>query len=569
MNNRQSWLRHLSSLRLLTGVFLALFLSFSGMASAFTLGTPTATTVGPVVNINSPQNGTVLTSTKIDVIGTAASVGGSQGIDMVIVVDDSGSLSTSDPTNVRFAALQTLLNNISTGSDIKLGLVFFASTAKLDVPLDTASNATKAINTAIAAHTYPNGGTATDQGIKTAVAELSTNGRPNASKVILLFTDGYPNSDSLAIAEATSAKAAGITINVVQLGTSAGSNQQVASAGGGQVLAATSPQGLAALFSSAKIVNISSVSVTNTTTGVAASNLVLGAGGFSASVNLIAGQNVISVSATDTSGLTATQTVTVTQQQSTPAATLTLSSLLVSGASSLKAGDSTSYSATAVYSDGSTKTVTPAWSATGSGASITSSGTMTAVSSITVDSPVTITAIYTEGSATKTANFAVMVNAPTTPTTPATPTTPTATSGCSGTAPNTGAITIVGTSVKQLGEPLDVKYCLKGFNKATYFDVYVAVQIPTGEMLFLSSSGSFFGTPTFAMYDGKNKPAAYLAGTLVPDLDGSVLTMSVTPMNLPTGTYTFYAIPVLKGADVMNGFNWVGSLAQGKVTLTK
>ncbi|MFA7241627.1 MAG: VWA domain-containing protein [Sulfuricellaceae bacterium] len=535
------------------GLAFALALMLPGGASAFTFGTPTTTTSGPVVKIASPLSGAILTSDKVDVLGTVAGVGGGQGIDMVIVVDDSGSLSSSDPSNERFTALQSLLNNISSGSDVKLGLVFFASTAKLEVPLDTAANATKAINTAIAAHPTPNGGTATDLAINAAVAELSANGRATASKIILLFTDGAPNSDSAAISAATSAKAAGVTVNVVQLGQNGGSNPQVASAGGGQVLAANTPQELAALFSSAKIVNIASVSVTNTTTGKAASNLVMGAGGYSASVDLTAGQNVISVTATDTAGLTTTQTVTVTQQQSTPAATVTLTSLLISGASSLKAGDSTSYSATAVYSDGTTKTITPTWSATGSGASISSGGSLTAASTLTADTPVTITAIYVDGNATKIGNLSVMVKANSTPL----PTT----TGCTGTGSNLSSLTLSGASFKKTGESLDVSYCLKNFNSASKFDIYIAVKLPDGNMLFLQSAG-FFGTPSFF-----NKVTPYLNNTLIPDKSGNVLSIPTLPMELGTGTYTFYAIPVLAGKDVMVGFNWIGQLAQVDFTL--
>lgn len=535
-------------------VGLALVLALPGAASAFTFGTPTTTVSGPVVKIASPVGGATLTSAKVDVLGTVAGVGGGQGIDMVIVVDDSGSLSTSDPTKERFAALQALLNNISTGSDIKLGLVFFAGSAQLEVPLDTAANATKAINTAISSHATPNGGTATDLAIKAAATELNANGRSNASKVILLFTDGAPNSDSAAISEATSAKAAGITVNVVQLGQSGGSNPQVAGAGGGQVLAASTPQELVTLFSSAKIVNIASVSVTNTTTGKAASNLVMGAGGYAASVELNAGQNVISVTATDTAGLSTTQTVTVTQQ-SAPVATVTLKSLLVSGASSLKAGDSTSFSATAVYSDGTTKTVTPTWSATGSGASIGSNGTLTADANLTNDTPVTITAIYVDGGETKVGNLSVMVKANST----ATPTT-TAT-GCTGASSSLASLSLPGASFRKLGESLDVGYCLKNFNSATKFDIYIAVQLPDGTMLFMQSAG-FFGTPSFS-----NKVVPYLGNTLIPDKSGTVLSIPTLPMELGTGTYTFYAVQVLAGKDVMNGFNWIGQVSQVGVTL--
>lgn len=88
-------------------------------------------------------------------------------------------------------------------------------------------------------------------------------------------------------------------------------------------------------------------------------------------------------------------------------------------------------------------------------------------------------------------------------------------------------------------------------------------------MFFLSSSGNFFGIPMFTWWDGMNKPSAYLAGTLVPDLEGPVLSLPVIPLTQPTGTYTFYAIPVLKGADAMIGFNWVGNLAKAEVTLSR
>lgn len=538
-------------------VLMAVLSGMSALAFSVTLGGSSGSS-SPVIKISSPQAGATLTSSKVDVIGTASAIGGGQGIDLVIVIDDSGSLASSDPSNQRFTALQSLLNNISTSADIRLGVVFFSDAAKLEVPLDTAANATKGINAAVAAHATPYGGTATDLALKAATAELTTNGRSGASKVILLFTDGAPNSDTDAVNAATAAKSAGMVVNVVQLGQNGGTNPQVASAGGGQVLAASSPQDLAALFSSAKVVNIASVSVTNTTTGKAASNITLGAGGFNASVDLAAGTNVISVTAVDTSGVSATQSVTVTQQQNTPvAATISLTSLLVSGASSLKAGDSTAYSATAVYSDGTTKTVTPTWSASGSGASIASSGTLTADATLSTDSPVTVTAIYVDGSVTKIGNLSVMVKANST----ATPTSGTTASGCTGTGSNLSGLTLSGASFKKPSDSLDVSYCLKNFNSASKFDIYIAVQVPDGTMLFLQAQG-FFGTPSFSP-----KVVPYLANTLIPDKSGSVLNIPVLPMELGTGTYTFYAIPVLAGRDVMNGFNWIGQLAQTNFTL--
>lgn len=142
----------------------------------------------------------------------------------------------------------------------------------------------------------------------------------------------------------------------------------------------------------------------------------------------------------------------------------------------------------------------------------------------------------------------------------------TTTTGCSGTGSNLSAMTVSGASFKVPGESLQVDYCLKNYNSATKFDIYIAVQLPDGTFLFMQSAG-FFGSPSFVAYDGKTPPVAYLSNTLIPDKSGTVLNMSVIPMELPSGTYTFYAIPVYAGKDVFNGFNWVGSLQKATFNL--
>lgn len=144
--------------------------------------------------------------------------------------------------------------------------------------------------------------------------------------------------------------------------------------------------------------------------------------------------------------------------------------------------------------------------------------------------------------------------------------TTTSTTGCSGTDSNLSAMTISGASFKTPGESLQVDYCLKNYNSATKFDIYVAVQLPDGTFLFMQSAG-FFGTPSFVAYDGKTAPVAYLSNTLIPDKSGTVLSISTIPMELPSGTYTFYAIPVYAGKDVFNGFNWIGSLQKAQFNL--
>lgn len=277
------------------------------------------------------------------------------------------------------------------------------------------------------------------------------------------------------------------------------------------------------------------------------------------SYGMLTAQNVTSdktimVSASYTEGtVTKSATWTVTVKASSAA----LSGLTVSGSSAIKAGDTSAYTAAAGYADGSSKTVSNVqWSITGTGATIDSSGTLTADSTLTADATVTVLAIYTEGTVTKTATLSVKISKAGT----------TISQACSGTGSNLSEISIVGNSTKQLGEALEVDYCLKNFNQATRFDIYVAVTLPDGTFLFMQSAG-FFGMPAFTAYDGKTAPKPYLSNTLIPDRSGPVLQISTLPMEMPTGTYTFYAIPVFAGKDVFNGFNWVGNLAKGQVNL--
>ena len=139
--------------------------------------------------------------------------------------------------------------------------------------------------------------------------------------------------------------------------------------------------------------------------------------------------------------------------------------------------------------------------------------------------------------------------------------------GTACTARNSGSISIGGVAVKALGGAVDVRYRLCNFDPATYFDVYVAVQLPGGDLLFLSSSGDFFGAPSFTPIGQQARPAAYRNNTLIPDMEGSVLSMFAMPLDLPTGAYTFYAVPVSKGGNVMNPSEWTGNLASAVFTL--
>lgn len=281
------------------------------------LGVAGVAQAAPVVTIDSPQAGASVSADNVTVTGTATAVGGGQGIDLVVVMDDSGSLSWTDPTRDRFNALQGLMNSFGAGVNVKVGLVFFSNAATVAVPLTDASSATGAINSTILSRLVPNGGTAIGSGIQAAASELAARGRNGSTKIILLFTDGEETGGSNPVGAATDAASQGITVNVVDLGGNA-ANAQIASAGGGVTLAASNSQQLADMFRSGQMVGLSSVTVTNVTTGQPAVSVNISAGAFTAPLDLAQGSNILRVVATDTSNVSTTTEVTVTRQTSTP-----------------------------------------------------------------------------------------------------------------------------------------------------------------------------------------------------------------------------------------------------------
>ncbi|MCK4858765.1 MAG: hypothetical protein KAT58_12395, partial [candidate division Zixibacteria bacterium] len=119
------------------------------------------------------------------------------------------------------------------------------------------------------------------------------------------------------------------------------------------------------------------------------------------------GQHEITAFIELTAGGSRTVSATFTVANGTPP---TLTSLNISGSSSVNESSTSSYAATATFSDGSTQTVTGSadWSEDSSYASISGSGVLTA-SEVTGDETVIITASYTSGGVTRTAQKVVTI----------------------------------------------------------------------------------------------------------------------------------------------------------------
>ena len=87
----------------------------------------------PTINLDKPTASCSQADNHFILTGTATGVGGGQGIDIMLVLDDSGSLGHTDPAATRFNAVTELLNSFGPDANLRLGLVFFTSTATLNV----------------------------------------------------------------------------------------------------------------------------------------------------------------------------------------------------------------------------------------------------------------------------------------------------------------------------------------------------------------------------------------------------------------------------------------------------
>lgn len=89
-------------------------------------------------------------------------------------------------------------------------------------------------------------------------------------------------------------------------------------------------------------------------------------------------------------------------------------------------------------------------------------------------------------------------------------------------------------------------------------DGYVWVEIPGG--------GRFFLMPDFTNFTDVSMPV--VTSLPVQDFAGTILNMPI-PADLSAGTYTFFAVGVVPGADPFNSANWVTNRAELSVTLTQ
>jgi Mg-chelatase subunit ChlD len=194
---------------------LACFTASAAMGQQTSTGAMTPN--GLQIEIQSPAPDFIANSGEkvIEVEGVASTIGGVKYLDMIFVMDTSTSLRSTDPKDFRSAGAIGLVEKLSPRSDIKIGVVSFDSRGELVQPMTSDRKLV-----AQALRDMPrSGSTNLAAGISTALKELRAHGRPNSSRVIMLFTDGQSNRRA-AHAAAVDAHGQGATIQTLLLGSS-------------------------------------------------------------------------------------------------------------------------------------------------------------------------------------------------------------------------------------------------------------------------------------------------------------------------------------------------------------
>jgi pSer/pThr/pTyr-binding forkhead associated (FHA) protein/Mg-chelatase subunit ChlD len=114
-----------------------------------------------------------------------------RGLDVMLVLDNSGSMKKSDPDFIAGDVVAESL--LSLGKDSRVGMVIFDSKPRLAVELISTDNIVTRANilSGLDEVDYKGQFSNTPAAIETAMYELKNNGRKGARKIIILMTDGF------------------------------------------------------------------------------------------------------------------------------------------------------------------------------------------------------------------------------------------------------------------------------------------------------------------------------------------------------------------------------------------
>ena len=173
--------------------------------------------------------------------------GNTTGIDVVFLVDTSGSMSSNDPTGLRVEGAKAFVDAMRPqDSAAVVGFQSFASREIGLTTLDSSANVT-AVKSALDRTNFAGGGTDISTAVSEAISILNTPGSDGRLRVAVLLTDGQSPYDT---ALTTQARDAFIQIHTIGLGlgTDAGLLTDIATGTGGSYQHLDDPSQLPALY---------------------------------------------------------------------------------------------------------------------------------------------------------------------------------------------------------------------------------------------------------------------------------------------------------------------------------
>ena len=110
--------------------------------------------------------------------------------DVVVVLDNSGSMRTNDPERLAGKAVTDFVGRL--GPDTRVGIIEFATTPTVLMSLTAVDDTARAgVQAAVQKLDYHGQWTDTGAALERALYELDNHGRSEAQKYIVLMTDGY------------------------------------------------------------------------------------------------------------------------------------------------------------------------------------------------------------------------------------------------------------------------------------------------------------------------------------------------------------------------------------------
>lgn len=310
---------------------------------AFALQASAALALGTVSWLSPANNSSFAVGTLITPSGQASGgVSGGVGLDLALVLDESGSM-TPTTTSIMQQAANALIAAVPQATS-SIGVIGYGSSAVVLAPLQPATNQA-ALIAAVNSTDDNRGTTATDLAINAGRTMLTADNNGRAKQMVVI-SDGGPNNQAAAVNAATAASTGTPPVQVNTVGipnTSFGNQQAIATAGGGVFVTATNLQALIDIFTgtSGNLVGIDRIDVT-LPDGTLLSNVPLtsGVGNFDVTqaFALELGNNIWTVDAFFTNGNSAQATLNVIGTQQTGVVPLPAAAwLLISGIASLGA----------------------------------------------------------------------------------------------------------------------------------------------------------------------------------------------------------------------------------------